>query len=101
MKDIVQQALQTALSLINSTNLSSIDDLEKSSANCYIDDNHYIFMTFGYKPDLTEIWLWFSIEHKDRGPYEDSLDEQDTADLSSESITYNLKILLDRFNTQA
>lgn len=93
--EVINRATETALKLIAETDLTSLEDLEKSNASVPVGADYQIFMDFGHNPDLTEIWLWFSLEDNTQDGWQNGLDEQDTMDLSEESIRLNLRYLLE------
>ncbi len=92
--EVINRATKTALELIAKTDLTSLKELEESNASVPVGDDWHIFMDFGYRPDLTKIWLWFSLEDNTQDGWQNSLDEQDTTDLSEDSIRLNLRYLL-------
>lgn len=93
--EVINRATETAMELIKATKLTDLKDVESASASVPVDEEHHIFMDFGHSQDLKEVWLWFSLEKNDRDGWEDSIDEQDTTDLSEESIRLNLRYLLE------
>lgn len=65
------------------------------SGNIWINNKYYIFIECDQ--ELGGInYFWFSIEPADQDGYKDSVDEQDTDDVSESSILHNIEFLLNR-----
>lgn len=62
------------------------------NARVDIDDKYYIFIDTDSENDRLN-YFWFSLECEDEY---DFIDEQDTSDISENSIKYNMEVLLDR-----
>lgn len=93
---IITNALTAIKQMIAETDFADKDDVLLTNTTVPIDSNFHIFINYGYNSDFTEFWLWFSLEKNDRNGWEDSIDEQDTSDLTTASIEYNLRLLLER-----
>lgn len=73
--------------------------LDKNNLNSRVDlnDNYYIFIDVDSADNENLNYFWFSVED-DCGGY--SIDEQNTADISEESIRYNVNLLLESCKTE-
>ena len=93
IKEISENVLSTCQEMLE----SFINGKRKDyiSGNDWINNKYYIFIDCDQEPGGIN-YFWFSVEQADRDGYEDSVDEQDTSDVSENSILNNIKWLLDR-----
>lgn len=73
--------------------------LDKNNLNGRVDlnDNYHIFIDVDSADNENLNYFWFSVEDDCGG---DSIDEQDTTDISEESIRYNVNLLLESCKTE-
>lgn len=90
---IIDEVVTIAIDLIKATDTDSVTALSEASANYDVNDTYAIFMNF--EPyEYPNNGLWFTFYEKNNGDGW-NIEEQDTANLTEESIRYNLKILFD------
>lgn len=95
---IIDEITSVALEFIKNTNIEDLIDLEGSCANYDINDKYAVFMNF--EPyECPNYGLWFTFYEKNS---EDgwNIEEQDTADLTEDSIRYNLEILFNNYTVK-
>lgn len=97
LDEIVKGALVIAKGVIDTTNFDDLCDVYYSSGTFSCEDGRHIFMDFFADFDYDgreEVWMCFSLEEDDRNEWTDSVAESASLDLTEESITQALYLLL-------
>ena len=93
LDEIVKGALAIAKGVIDTTDFDDSYDVCNSSGTFSCEDGRHIFIDFGYD-GREEVWMYFSLEEDDRDGWTDSVAESASLDLTEESITQALYLLL-------
>lgn len=90
---IIGEIVVIAMDLIKATDTDDLAALSEASANYDVNDTYAIFMNFEpYECPDNGLWFTFYEKNSDDGW---NIEEQDTSELTEESVRYNLKILFD------